>query len=233
MAQIECQNVSLGYGGRTICEDLNFSVNGGDYLCIVGNNGSGKSTLMKALLRLKSADRGAIFFGDGVCAHDMGYLPQQRDGSRDFPATVREVVLSGCVGEQSFRFFPSLAARRAANENMKRLGVEHLAKRPFFALSGGQQQRVLLARALCAAARMLLLDEPVAGLDPKGTEELYETVERLNQEGITVIMITHDLSAVARYATSVLCMGEKPIFYSSAEAYLSDVSAVSKEEKDG
>lgn len=230
MAQIDCRDVSLGYGGRTICEGLTFSVNRGDYLCIVGNNGSGKSTLMKVLLRLKTADRGAIFFGDGVCAHDMGYLPQQREGSRDFPASVREVVLSGCVGDSSFRFFPDRNARRVAEGNMERLGVAHLAKRSFSKLSGGQQQRVLLARALCAAEKMLLLDEPVAGLDPKGTEELYETVARLNREGITVIMITHDLAAVASYATSVLCMGEKPIFYSSAQEYLAGMSAEGREE---
>ncbi len=230
MAQIECRDVSLGYGGRTICEGLSFSVERGDYLCIVGNNGSGKSTLMKALLRLKTADRGAIFFGDGVCAHDMGYLPQQREGGGDFPATVREVVLSGCVGDSLFRFFPDRNARRVAQSNMERLGVAHLARTSFAKLSGGQQQRVLLARALCAAEQMLLLDEPVAGLDPKGTEELYETVARLNREGITVIMITHDLAAVAKYATSVLCMGETPTFYSSVREYLEGVSADGRED---
>ncbi len=224
MAQIECKDVSLGYDGKTICRGLNFTVNRGDYLCIVGNNGSGKSTLMKVLLRLKTADKGAVFFGDGVCSHDMGYLPQQREGRRDFPASVREVVLSGCVGDSSFRFFLSRDARLAAEKNMERLGVSSLAERSFSKLSGGQQQRVLLARALCAAERLLLLDEPTSGLDPKGTEELYETINRLNREGITVIMITHDLPAVARYATSVLSMGEEPVFYPSVREYLASTS---------
>ena len=232
MAQIECRDVSLGYDGRTICHGLNFTVEAGDYLCIVGNNGSGKSTLMKVLLRLKTADKGAVFFGDGVCSHDMGYLPQQREGQRDFPASVREVVLSGCVGDPYFRCFYRADAKRTAEKNMERLGVLSLAKRSFAKLSGGQQQRVLLARALCAAERLLLLDEPTAGLDPEGTAELYETVARLNREGITVIMITHDPSAVARYATSVLSMGEQPVFYPSAKEYLESAARAGKEERD-
>ncbi len=231
MAQIECKDVSLGYDGRIICRGLNFTVNRGDFLCIVGNNGSGKSTLMKVLLKLKPADRGAVFFGDGVCSHDMGYLPQAREGRGDFPASVREVVLSGCTGDSSFRFFPSREARRRAEKNMERLGVSSLAGKSFSKLSGGQQQRVLLARALCAAERLLLLDEPTSGLDPQGTEELYETIQRLNREGITVIMITHDLPAVARYATSVLSMGEEPVFYSSAREYLESASLTGGKEE--
>ncbi len=220
MEQISCREVTLGYDGRAVCEHLSFSVKQGDYFCIVGDNGSGKSTLMKTLLRLKEPLAGEIRFGQGLCSHEIGYLPQQSEHQQDFPASVQEVVLTGCVGAKGFRFFPSRAARAAAEGAMERLGVAHLAHRSFGALSGGQQQRVLLARALCAAGRLLLLDEPVSGLDPSGTREFYDTVRRLHGEGITVMMITHDLSAVARDATAVLHMSSTPTFYPTVREYL-------------
>ena len=220
MAQIYCKDVSLGYDGCTVSEHVNFSVNAGDYLCIVGDNGSGKSTLMKALLRLKAPEGGEILLGDGVARRDIGYLPQQSEAQKDFPASVREVVLSGCVGANGFRCFLNKTDRAVAQENMKRLGVDHLASRSYRELSGGQQQRVLLERALCAAGRILLLDEPVSGLDPQATEELYETIAHLNRaHAVTILMVTHDLSAVVRYANRVLHMSKKPTFYESVAAY--------------
>ena len=220
MTQIICRNVSLGYDGCRVSEHVNFSVRRGDYLCIVGENGSGKSTLMRALLRLKMPESGEILLGDGVTRRDIGYLPQQTEAQKDFPASVQEVVLSGCVGHAGFRFRMSRTDRAVARENMKILGVEHLASKPYRSLSGGQQQRVLLARALCAAGKILLLDEPVSGLDPQATEDLYETIAHLNRaHAVTIIMVTHDLGAVTRYANRVLYMSKNPTFYDSVEEY--------------
>lgn len=234
MKQIICREVSLSYDGRVVSENVNFSVTRGDYLCIVGENGSGKSTLMKALLRLKTPEEGEILLGDGVSRMDIGYLPQQSEAQKDFPASVQEVVLSGCVGHKGFRFRMSRTDRAVARENMKLLGVDHLANQPYRALSGGQQQRVLLARALCAAGKILLLDEPVSGLDPQATEDLYQTIEHLNRaHAVTIIMVTHDLSAVVRYANRVLVMSKKPTFYTSVEEYRAHADfLVGKEEND-
>lgn len=218
--QIDCKNVTLGYEGRAVCENINFSVNSGDYLCIVGDNGSGKSTLMKALLRLKAPDKGVICLEGGVTQSDIGYLPQRNDTQWDFPATVAEVVRSGCVGRKSFRCFMGKKEKEAVAKNMRCMRIDGLAKQPFSKLSGGQQQRVLLARALCAAEKILLLDEPVSGLDPTATEEMYGAIAHLNRDhGTTIIMITHDLSAVRRYATKVLCLSHTPDFYENADDY--------------
>lgn len=221
MLQIECKDLSLGYEGVAVCENLNFSVNAGDYLCIVGNNGSGKSTLMKALLRLKTPDSGEIRLGEGISQSDIGYLPQRNEAQSDFPATVLEVVRSGFTGKK--RFFPRLTGeeKRAAERHMRCMNISDLSGRPFSALSGGQQQRALLARALCAAERILLLDEPVSGLDVYAAKDMYAAIDHLNRgHGTTIIMITHDLSAVEMYATKVLCMSEAPVFYENPEDYL-------------
>ena len=213
MAQLACQDVSLGYEGREIVGNLTFTVNAGDYLCIVGENGSGKSTLMKTILGLRSPMRGEIVIGDGLRANEIGYLPQQTAVQRDFPASVREIVLSGCQGRCGLRPFYNRDERRLAADNMEKLGLTPLARRCYRDLSGGQQQRVLLARALCATQKLLLLDEPVSGLDPKVTAELYRLIADLNaRDGITVIMISHDISAALRYATHILHIGERAFF---------------------
>lgn len=220
MSQILCRDLSLGYDGQTVCEHVDFTVEAGDCLCIVGDNGSGKSTLMRALLNLKAPTSGEILFGDGIRQSDIGYLPQQNDSQKDFPASVWEVVLSGCVMKEDFRIFAGKKSRESAKNALREMGLAELANRPFRTLSGGQQQRVLLARALCAARKILVLDEPTAGLDPQATEEMYETVRRLHRElGITIIMVTHDLSAVVRLATRVLHMSHLPTFYSTVEDY--------------
>lgn len=219
MSQIICKELSLGYDGHAVSEHVSFTVEQGDYLCIVGSNGSGKSTLMKTLLGLMPPLSGEIVFGDGLQRRDVGYLPQQTEAQRDFPASVREVVLSGTTGGR-FRPFATAEQKLLADRQMESLGILPLAKRPYSRLSGGQQQRVLLARALCAAESVLLLDEPISGLDPQAARELYDTVRRLNrQRGITVIMITHDLSAIAD-AHRVLCMSGTPTFFSSVEDYM-------------
>ncbi len=210
----------MGYDGATVASHVSFTVEKGDYLCIVGENGSGKSTLMKTLLRLRQPLEGEIVLGDGIRQSDVGYLPQQSETQKDFPASVMEVVLSGCVGRSDFGFFAKRKNRITAHDNMARLGICSLASRSYSELSGGQQQRTLLARALCATEKILLLDEPVAGLDPHATDELYETIARLNREsGVTILMITHDLGAVMRYANRVLHMSATPTFYSSVEEY--------------
>ena len=220
MCQISCKQLSLGYGGVTVCEHIDFKVNKGDYLCIVGDNGSGKTTLMKALLGLKMPDGGEITWEDGEKKANVGYLPQQSEHQRDFPATAMEVALSGCVGKLGKGFFFGKAHRALARKNLAKLGVERVAGKPYSTLSGGQQQRVLLARALCAAEDILLLDEPVSGLDPASAEEMYEIIRNLNREaGVTVIMITHDVGVALRYATSVLYMGARPKFFSSVAEY--------------
>ena len=213
MSQLTCHDLSLGYEGREIISNLSFHVNAGDYLCIVGENGSGKSTLMKTLLGLRKPMKGEITTGDGLTANSIGYLPQQTVVQKDFPASVREIVISGFQGRSGLRPFYTKAEKRIALENIRKMGIEHLQNRCYRELSGGQQQRVLLARALCATRKMLLLDEPVAGLDPKVTADMYELIEVLNQEeGITIIMISHDIEAALRYATHVLHIGSNIFF---------------------
>ncbi len=219
MALLTIQNLSLGYHSRVLAEDLNFSVNRGDYLCIVGENGSGKTTLMRTLLHLQEPLGGQILMGDGLKKNEIGYLPQQTVVQRDFPASVREIVLSGCQGHCGIRPFYSREEKKRADENMERMGVTELADRCYRELSGGQQQRVLLARALCAAEKILLLDEPVSGLDPKVTAEMYDLVQELNRQGITVIMISHDIAAAVTYASHILHIGAE-IFFGTIEEYL-------------
>ncbi len=223
MALITIQDLSLGYDSHTIVGNLNFSVNAGDYLCIVGENGSGKTTLMKTLLHLQEPVSGKILIGDGLKKNEIGYLPQQTIVQKDFPASVREIVLSGCQARCGLRPFYRKEEKQLAEANMTRMGIAALQDRCYRELSGGQQQRVLLARALCATQKVLLLDEPVSGLDPKVTAEMYDLIEDLNQGGITIIMISHDITAAVRYASHILHIGAS-VFYGTKEAYLeSDV----------
>ena len=218
MAQITCKNLSVGYEGQVVRDNINFKVEKGDYLCIVGENGSGKSTLMKTLLSLQKPMGGEIIFGDELTANEIGYLPQQSTVKRDFPATNFEIVLSGNLGHSSF--FYSKEDKELALNAMRRLHIEQFKDRCFRELSGGQQQRVLLARALCATQKVLLLDEPVSGLDPKVTAEMYELVKELNQKDkITIIMISHDLNDALKYATHILHVGSE-IFFGTKTEYL-------------
>ena len=219
MAQLICEDLVLGYGGRTVAEHLSFSLNSGDYLCILGENGSGKSTLMKTILGLQSPLSGRICTGDGLKPGEIGYLPQQTALQRDFPATVREIVLSGCLGRRGSRPFYSREENRIAAAQMEALGIAGLARRCYRELSGGQQQRVLLARALCTGRRMLLLDEPTAGLDPETAGALYRILAERNRQGLTVCMISHDPESALRDASHVLRLGRTP-FFGSREEYL-------------
>lgn len=219
MSLLMIENLSLGYDSNVIVENLNFTVDAGDYLCIVGENGSGKSTLMRTLLHLQEPISGRILAGDGWNRNEIGYLPQQTVVQKDFPASVREIVLSGCQARCGKRLFYGRAEKRLAEENMARMEITSLARRSYRDLSGGQQQRVLLARALCATQNVLLLDEPVAGLDPKATALMYRMIADLNRDGITVIMISHDISAALRYASHILHIGET-VYFGTRQEYL-------------
>lgn len=221
MPQIICRDLVLGYDKKIVTENISFDINRGDYLCIVGENGSGKSTLMKALLGLISVMDGKIELSDGLLSGDIGYLPQQTEHQRDFPASVEEVVLSGCIGHKGFLPIYRLSDRIRAHNNLRKLSIDGLQKRPYRELSGGQRQRVLLARALCAADKMILMDEPVSGLDPSAAAEMYKIIEALNREdGMTVIMVSHDISAAIKYATHVLHLGHEPLFFGTKEDYI-------------
>lgn len=233
MALLTVKDLTLGYDSREIVSDLHFSVNAGDYLCIIGENGSGKTTLMRTLLHLQSPMAGQILAGDGLKLNEIGYLPQQTIVQKDFPASVSEIVLSGCQGRCGLRPFYSKEEKKLAKENMVRMGVSDLAGRCYRDLSGGQQQRVLLARALCATRKVLLLDEPVSGLDPKVTADMYELISKLNREGITIIMISHDISAAMRYATHILHIGDS-VFFGTRDEYLrSDAGRIFLSQKEG
>ncbi len=219
MAQLSVNNLSLGYDGKEILNGLSFQVTAGSYLCILGENGSGKSTLMRTILGLQSPLSGEVSTGDGLIQNEIGYLPQQTAVQKDFPATVWEIVLSGCQGRCGLRPFYRREEKQLAAENIRRMGITELRNRCYRELSGGQQQRVLLARALCATRKMLLLDEPVSGLDPKVTGEMYRLIDTLNKDGITVIMISHDMEAALRYATHILHIG-KTVFFGTKQQYL-------------
>lgn len=220
MPQLICQNLAVGYDGKTVVSGLDLEVCAGDYLCIVGENGAGKSTLVKTLMQLQSPLSGNIRFGDGLQKKEIGYLPQQTIVQKDFPASVQEIVRSGCQTRCGLRPFYSREEKQLAADAMRKMQVEGLRKRCYRELSGGQQQRVLLARALCAARKMLLLDEPAAGLDPKVTAELYSLIEKLNREdGVTILMISHDIHAAVRYASHILHIGQE-VFFGTKEAYL-------------
>lgn len=223
MALLTVQNLSVGFNSHPVAENLNFVVHAGDYLCIAGENGSGKTTLMRTLLHLQDPLSGEILVGDGLKPNEIGYLPQQTLVQKDFPASVKEIVLSGCQGRCGMRPFYNKEEKALAVENMERMGIRDLAGRCYRELSGGQQQRVLLARALCATRKLLLLDEPVSGLDPKVTAEMYSLIAELNHEGITVIMITHDITAAVRYASHILHIGNT-IFFGTKDEYLKSVA---------
>lgn len=213
--KIIVENLSIGYDKKPIIDNLNFSIDSGDYLCIIGENGAGKSTLMKTLLSLIPKIDGEI----KIDGDQIGYLPQQNNISKDFPASVKEVVLSGLQGKKGFMPFYSKEDKLIATENMKRMNILDMQNKCFRELSGGQQQRVLLARALCATKEIILLDEPVSGLDPKVTLSMYETIYSLNKSGITIIMISHDIKESLKYASHILHIGDK-VFFGTKEDYL-------------
>ena len=216
---IKCENLNFYYERHHAVKDVSFDVNEGDYLSIVGENGSGKSTLMKGLLGLKSPSSGEILF-NGIKQNQIGYLPQQIPENFDFPASVYEVVLSGCLSSKGLSPFYGKKDKKKTLENMDKLGIRNLSKTSYRDLSGGQQQRVLLARALCATEKLLLLDEPVSGLDPLVTAELYQLIDRLNKDyGVTIIMISHDILSAVKYSNVILHMNTSSLFFGDVAKY--------------
>ena len=216
---INCQNAAFGYDGKIVIHHLNFSVKDGDFLLIAGENGSGKSTLVKGLLRLLTPIEGSIGFGADFLQSKVGYLSQQIAAKKDFPAGVFEIIMSGNLGKKKLLPFYSTADKRRAEENMQLLGIPDLKNSCFRELSGGQQRRVLLARSLCAADKLLVLDEPFAGLDPLITAELYRLLEKINREiGMTIIMVSHDIET-ACCAKNVLHLHKRQLFFGSMENY--------------
>ena len=229
---LECKNLKLGYGANVVVEDISFRVDKGDYLCIVGENGAGKSTLMKTILRLVKPLGGEVHFSESLGLGDIGFLPQQTLVQKDFPASVYEVVMSGNLSHLGRRFFYKKEDKERARTNMERMGIWDFRKRSYRELSGGQQQRVMLARALCATEKILLLDEPVSGLDPVVTGEMYGLIEKLNKEGITIIMISHDIKSALNYASHILHIGKNIQFFGTKEEYLSSEAKKSFERGD-
>jgi len=213
MALITLENVNMSYEGKKVINNLNLSVESGDYLCIVGENGSGKTTLLKGLVGLKKIDSGSISFGEGLKQREIGYLPQQTDVQRDFPASVKEVVRSGRIGMKLMKPFYNREDKKIAEDAMSKLEISDLSDKCYHELSGGQQQRVLLARAICAGEKLLILDEPVNGLDSNSAQEMYEIIKRLNNDGMTVIMISHDMNKVIESAKKILHIGNNEILF--------------------
>ena len=220
MSYFSLNKIGFSYEGKVVLEDIHFSVEKGDYLCIVGENGAGKSTLLKGILGLKKPNEGEIILGDGLKRQDIGYLPQQTEAQKDFPASVYEVVESGCLNKLSLFPFYRKEDKKRVEDALHFLNIENLRKSCYRELSGGQQQRVLLARALCAGSKLLILDEPVAGLDPKAQTELYDLIDRLNQElKITIIMVSHDVKEIVQRAKHILHLAHKQLFFGEAEKY--------------
>ncbi len=222
MTAVECKDLWLSYGSASVIEGLSFSLEKGKCLCIAGENGTGKSTLIKALLGLKDASRGEIVFFGGEKKHGVGYLPQRSDAQSDFPASVWEVVLSGKLTSGKRLPFYTKSDKQEAEKKLALLDIVNLKDKSFAELSGGQQQRVLLARALCAATQLILLDEPVAGLDPTATSEFYKIIHRLKDEGITVIMVSHDIHCALAVADKLLILRNDGYSYTDAKPHEHD-----------
>lgn len=215
---IKCEKLSLGYDGKAIVDNLNFEIQNGDYLCVLGENGVGKSTLIKTLLKLIKPISGEVVYNENLLPTEIGYLSQQQQLLKDFPASVFEIVLSGCQSKVGIRPFYKREEKQTAKEKIEKLGLLDLMTRSFSELSGGQQQRVLLARALMAGQRLMILDEPVTGLDPEASRKMYEIINELNKSNMTIVMISHDIEVALDYATKVLYIGQN-IFYGTTLEY--------------
>lgn len=228
MAQLRCENISVGYEDGIVVSDVSFELNRGDYVCIVGENGAGKSSLLKGILGLAKIQGGKLEYGDGMSRADVGYLPQQKDYQKNFPATVKEVVMSGFLNKMGLRPYYNRAEKAKAMEILSDFGMSDYVRASFGSLSGGQKQRVLLARAMCATDKLLLLDEPTTGLDPVATEELYELLKRLNREKkTTILMVSHDLNKAVSDAGLILHVNKRSGcgYFGPADKYLDSEAA--------
>lgn len=228
---VQIKDITLAYEGRAVISDLSFEIYSGDYLCIIGENGSGKTTLMNALLGLKKPLRGELIF-NGLVPSEIGVLPQKTPVQNDFPAHVSEIVLSGFVGKKRGFAFYTKKDKQIAFENMEKLGITSLSKHSFRELSGGQQQRVLLARALCAAEKLIVLDEPAASLDPKAAFDMYKLISDMNREkNMTVVMVSHDINAALEHASHILRIGKSSVFFGTRDEYLAQLGREEKSEE--
>ena len=217
---LECKNLALAYEGAPVVKDINFTLNPGDYICVVGENGTGKSTLLKGILGIVPCEQGFVNFGD-LKKTQIGYLPQQTLLQNEFPASVMEVVLSGFSVKRGLLPFYSRAQKHEALENMAMLDIDGLKHACYRELSGGQRQRALLARALCPAEKLLLLDEPMSGLDPLVTAEFYACIEKINKtSGMAVLMVSHDIENAIKYASHILHLKNQQLFFGTTEEYL-------------
>lgn len=220
MKQLECKNVFVNYDSNVAVKDVSFSIDEGDYLCIVGENGSGKSTLIKAILGLEKVKSGEILFLSNLNKNEIGYLPQQTIVQKNFPASVYEVVISGTLNGRGLRPFYSKKEKEIANENIQKLGLKEIRNKSYKELSGGQQQRVLLARALCSTKKIIVLDEPITGLDINITKEMYSIIRKINEEGITIIMVSHDINFAINNANKILHMQKECKFFGTVNEYI-------------
>mgnify|MGYP001051356167 CR=1 FL=1 len=219
-ALITCEHVDFGYENYDAVVDVSMEINQGDYLCIVGENGSGKSTLMKGILGLLKPTAGTLSIAEELKRGGIGYLPQQTAAQKDFPATVYEVVRSGCLSRMGNRPFYTKEEKKLTLERMETLGIMPLKNHCYRELSGGQQQRVLIARALCATKSLLVLDEPITGLDPSAIQDFYGILRKLNQEEqVTVLMVSHDIQNVVSQANKILHLQQRVLFYGTVTQY--------------
>lgn len=223
MSLLTCENATFAYEGRTVLRNISFNVEKGDYLAVVGENGAGKTTLIKGLLGLKEPVSGNLSYGWGLESDQIGYLPQQTEIQRDFPASVREVVLSGCLNRLGGKAFYTRELKKLADDRLELLEIASLGNRCYRELSGGQQQRVLLARALCATRTLLILDEPVTGLDPVIARGLYDILREIRRkQEITVIMVSHDVRGAVEEADHILHIAGEVKFFGTTEDYMED-----------
>lgn len=220
MSLLKVSDLSLGYEGRKIVQNISFTVNQGDFLSIIGENGTGKTTLVKGLLGLIGKLSGSIELSEGITQSHIGYLGQKNLIAKDFPASVWEIVLSGFLNSKRLGLFYSKEQKLEAERMMKKVDILNLKNASFSQLSGGQQQRVLLARALCAAKKLILLDEPTTGLDPRATADFYRLLSELNKEGVTVIMVSHDVTGAMRLSSHILYLGKDASFFGTTHQYL-------------
>lgn len=222
---ITCKDLSVAYENKTVLHDVTFEINDGDYICVVGENGSGKSTLIKTLVGILPFKAGHLHYLN-IKSNQIGYLPQQNNTNPDFPATVFEVVLSGFLSKKGIIPFYGKKFKKAAEKNLEIIGMSEFKNHPFSNLSGGQKQRVLLSRALCAGEKLLVLDEPVTGLDPIVTNEFYQLISKLNKElKISIIMVSHDISTAVKYADKILHLNHSAEFFGTTKDYLKSKTA--------
>lgn len=220
MAILSVQNLCASYEGRRVLTDISFEVNRGDYLCIVGESGVGKSTLMRCLMGMTKPDAGSVAYGEGVRPSLIGYLPQQGDYRPDFPSSVKEIVRSGLIGRKRAFIWFGAGEKEKVRKAMEQLGIWDLRDRRYCDLSGGQKQRALLARTLVATDSLMALDEPATGLDAVATSELFETVRQIHESGVTVVMSANDAKVALLYATHILQLRGRALFFGSAQQYL-------------